>query len=178
MLQISSIQTTLTVFFNNPIGSFTLKDISKESKLAHTSTKQNLKNLISLGLIEQKIEKKGQRKFPVYKATRNKQFIKYKRIYNLTQLEESGIINYIEEKLLPKSIVIFGSYQRGEDVEESDIDLFVEAKKEYLNLQPFEKKLKRKIELHFNEKFTNYPAELKNNIINGIIIYGFLEVYK
>ena len=60
----------------------------------------------------------------------------------------------------------------------SKIDLFVECKKEELNLEKFEKKLGRKIELHFNEDFTLFPKELKNNIINGIVLSGFLEGYK
>ena len=39
-----------------------------------------------------------------------------------------------EGKLAPKSIVLFGSYQKGEDIENSDIDIFVECKKEKLNI--------------------------------------------
>ena len=90
---------------------------------------------------------------------------------------ESGIIAHIEEKLTPKCIVLFGSYQRGEDTEESDIDLFIEAKHKTINTKQFEKKLNRKVELHFNKSFTKYPQELKNNIINGIVLHGFLEGY-
>ena len=33
-------------------------------------------------------------------------------------------------------------------------------------------------ELHFNDNFNSYSKELKNNIINGIVISGFLEGYK
>ena len=101
-----------------------------------------------------------------------------KIIYNITSILESDVITYIEEKLMPKSIVLFGSYARGEDIENSDIDLFVECKKEELDLEKFEKKLSRGIELHFNDKFTLYPKELKNNIINGIVLSGFLEGYR
>ena len=46
------------------------------------------------------------------------------------------------------------------------------------NLKNFEKKLKKRIQIHFKENFSSYPKELKNNIINGIIIYGFLEAFK
>ena len=88
------------------------------------------------------------------------------------------MIEFIEEKLMPKSIVLFGSYRRGEDTESSDIDLFVECKEESINLKPFEKVLGRKIEIHFKEDFMSYPKELKNNIINGIVLNGFLDGYK
>jgi len=108
----------------------------------------------------------------------NKLFKEYKTIYNISTILESKIIGFIEERLMPKSIVLFGSYQRGEDIEKSDIDLFIECKKEELDITSFEKKLGRKIELHFNDNFTSYPKELKNNIINGILLSGFLEGYK
>ncbi len=89
------------------------------------------------------------------------------------------MIDFIEEKLAPRCIVLFGSYPRGgEDSESSDIDIFVECKKEVLNINRFERKLSRKIELHFKENFTSYTAELKNNIINGIVVRGLLECYE
>jgi len=78
---------------------------------------------------------------------------------------------------MPKVIILFGSYQRGEDIEESDIDIFVEGKKEELNLDKFKKQLKRNIQLHFQEDFKKYPKELKNNIVNGIMLDGYLEAY-
>ena len=91
---------------------------------------------------------------------------------------ESGLVELIEEKLTPKSLVLFGSYCRGEDDETSDIDLFLECKREGISADKFQQKLGRKIELHFSENFSLLPKELKNNIANGIVLSGFLEVYK
>ncbi len=179
MLQKSSMQAVLEVFFHFPTKEHTLKDVSSYIKIAHTSVKQNLQNLVKIGLIQQRIEKRGKRKFPAYKANRNnKLFIQYKRIYNLQLIMESEVIPYLEEKLMPKCIVMFGSFQRGEDTEESDVDLFVESRKDDIQLKQFEKKIGRKIEIHFKEHFTSYPKELKNNIINGIVLHGFLVGYK
>ena len=81
------------------------------------------------------------------------------------------------EKFNPNSIVLFGSYQKGEDTIKSDIDLFIESKEQNINLQEFETKLNRKIQLHFNESFEKYPKELKNNICNGIVLKGYLEIF-
>ncbi len=179
MLQKSSMFRTIEIFFVNPTKKNYLMNISRSIGLAHTSVKKNLDKLVKLGLIIESVEKKGERKFPIYKANiDNISFKKHKRIYNLSSLFESGIIEFIEEKLMPKSIVVFGSYQRGEDIESSDIDLFVECKEEELNIVKFEKKLGRKVELHFKEKFDLYPKELKNNIINGVVVNGFLEGYR
>jgi predicted nucleotidyltransferase len=179
MLQKSSMFRTAEFFFVNPSKEHYLMDISRNIGLAHTSIKKNLKDLVKLGIINEHDEKKGERLFPVYHANlSNKLFKKYKLIHNLSFILESGLIDFIEEKLMPKSIVLFGSYSRGEDTETSDVDLFVECKKEELNLKLFEKKMERKIELHFKENFVLYPDELKNNIINGIVLSGFLEGYK
>jgi hypothetical protein len=51
------------------------------------------------------------------------------------------------------------------------------AANEFIDMKKFEKILERNIELHFNEKFSAYPKELKNNIANGILLSGFLEAY-
>lgn len=179
MLQKSSTLKTAEIFFINPTKVHYLMDISRNIGLAHTSVKKNLNRLIELGLVNKLFERKGARKFPIYKANiDNRIFRRYKHMHNLNSILESSLIEFIEEKLTPKSIVLFGSYSRGEDTESSDIDLFVECKKEELNLEKFEKKLMRKAELHFNENFTSYPKELKNSIINGIVLSGFLEGYK
>ena len=179
MLQKSSMFRTSGIFFVSPTKKQYLMDISRSIGLAHTSVKKNLDKLVKLGLIIESVEKKGKRKFPFYKAnTDSKLFKEHKMIYNLSSILKSGMIEFIEEKLMPKSIVLFGSYQRGDDVESSDIDIFVECKEEELNLNKFEKKLDRKVQLHFKENFALYPKELKNNIINGIVVMGFLEGYK
>lgn len=179
MLQKSSRMVVLEVFFAEPSEEHYLMDISRNIKIAHTSVKQNLVKLMKEGLIKQEIQRKGRRKFPVYKSNReDRYFRRYKMIYNLTSLLESGLIDFLEEKIAPKAIVLFGSYRRGEDIESSDIDLFIEGIEESVDLSSFEKKLKRKIQLHFKKEFNSYSKELKNNIINGVVLQGFLEGYK
>ncbi|MFA6888491.1 MAG: nucleotidyltransferase domain-containing protein [Candidatus Woesearchaeota archaeon] len=179
MLQKSSMEKTIAVFFQTPTKAHYLLDISRNIEIAHTSIKHNIDCLMKAGLIFETIEKKGQRKFPLYTANRDaKKFKTAKVLYNLKSVQESGIIEYLEEKLAPKVIVLFGSYRRGEDVESSDIDLFVECKEEQINITKYEKIFAKKIQFHFKENFLTYPKELKNNIINGIVMSGFLEVYK
>ncbi|MEK6848109.1 MAG: nucleotidyltransferase domain-containing protein [Nanoarchaeota archaeon] len=179
MIQKSSIWKTAEVFFSNPTKWHYLKNISKRINLAHTSVKQNLDKLINLGVIKENIEKKGKRIFPIYCANVHEYvFKKYKLIYNITSLIESDLAIFIEKKLSPKSVIVFGSYRRGEDTEDSDIDIFIECEKEEIDVAEFEKKLGRNIQLHFNKNLGSYPKELKNNIINGIVLSGFVEAYK
>lgn len=179
MLQNSSMFKTIELFFRNPNKNYSLSDISREIGIAHTSVKNNLDELADKNIIIKLIEKKKTRNFPFYKANIiSKEFKKYKIIFNIILIKESGLIEFIEDKIMPKSIVLFGSYSRGEDDETSDIDLFVQGKTEDINIEKFEKKLGRKIEIHFNEKFLSFSKELKNNIINGIMLSGYLEGYK
>jgi predicted nucleotidyltransferase len=152
-------------------------EISKTTKTAHTSVKNNLNKLVKLNVIKKSSETKGKRKFPFYKSNLDsEEYKKFKKIYNLASLFE--LAGFLNDSLMPKCIVLFGSYQRGEDTEESDIDLFIECKRKDVELSRFEKQLKRKIQLHFNENFTSLPNEMKNNIINGVVLKGFLEGYK
>ena len=178
MLQKCTIFKVAGVFFDEPSKSHSLMGISRDIKLAHTSVINHLTELIRLKIIKVQIEKKGKRDFPVYSAnTEEESYKKYKKIYNLFKIEESGLVNYLKDRFMPQSVILFGTYSRGEDLKDSDIDLFVECKKQNIVLSAFEKKLNRKIELHFKEQFNDYPKELKNNIINGIVLSGYLEAY-
>jgi len=179
MLQKCSILKVARVFFNEPTKSHYLIEISKKSGIAHTSVKQYLNELKKQSIITENFETKGKRKFPIYKADLDSsEYRSYKMISNQLQLKESDIIKFLNDKLMPKTIVVFGSYSRGEDIEDSDIDIFIECKEENLDLSKYEKILKRRIQLHFKRDFSEYPKELKNNIMNGIILRGFLEGVK
>ena len=176
MLQECSVVRVANVFFNEPTKPHYLMEIAQKAGIAHTSVKKYLNQMKETGIIKETAEKKGKRKFPIYTAnTENKEYKKFKRAINLIKIE--NVTNFLKSKLMPKTIVLFGSYARGEDVEESDIDIFIECKKTELDLSKFEKQLSRKIELHFKEKFNDYPAELKNNIISGIVLSGYLEAF-
>lgn len=178
MLQKCSIFKVAGVFFKEPTKDHYLIEVSKKIQMAHTSVKNHLKDLQKAGIIKERIEEKGKRKFPIYRANiGNEDYKEHKKIYNLLILNESKLIEYLNDNLMPNSIVLFGSYQRGEDIENSDIDIFLECKEGKIDISKFEKMLNRKIQLHFKERFKKYPPELKNNIINGIILKGYLEAF-
>jgi predicted nucleotidyltransferase len=179
MLQKSSIWSTAGIFFSYPTDEHYLLEMSREIGLAHTSLKQNLNQLMKEGIIKETIKKRGNRKYPVYGADTGRPAYKQaKIIYNFTSIQESGIIKQLDDNLMPRCIVLFGSYARGEDVEESDIDIFIECKERKVDIACFENALKRRIQLHFKESFTTLPKAMKNNIVNGVVLKGFLEAYK
>ncbi|MEK6876345.1 MAG: nucleotidyltransferase domain-containing protein [Nanoarchaeota archaeon] len=113
-----------------------------------------------------------------YKANRENEIFRLLKLQNTSFiLHESGCITFLAEKIMPQSIILFGSAAKGEDIEQSDIDLFIEGKETGVNLEKFEKVINRKINLFFKEDFKELSKELKNNIVNGIKLYGFLRAY-
>lgn len=167
----------LQVFFDNPIpkGGFQLREISRIINLAPKSVKKYLEELEKEKIIIQ--QKQRVQGYPTYFANRESEYFKIlKKQFTIVNLYESKIIEFIQEQCLPSAIILFGSAVRGEDIKESDIDLFVLAKEKVLNIKKYELFLKRKINLFFAEDFSKLSKELRNNIINGYIIYGYLKV--
>lgn len=151
-----------------------MREISRNIKVAQPSTINHLKALVKAGLIIR--EEKGL--YPSYKANRDSDIFKaYKKTDLLIQFAEMGILSYINDSCLPNCIILFGSASLGEDIESSDIDLYIQGPETKLNMERFEKPLKRKINLFFEENFNRLSSELKNNIINGIKLKGYLKVF-
>ena len=166
------------MFFREPGKEHSLADVTRKAKLAHTSVKAHLAALKKEGIIRERAELQGGRRYIKYRAdVENGAYRSAKRVQNLLRLEETRLIAFLQEKMLPDAIVLFGSYARGEDVEESDIDLYLACETEAPDLAPFERKLGRRIRLHRRAEFRRYPPELKNNIANGIVMSGYLEAF-
>jgi len=169
----------LKFFFDNPIpidAGFQLREISRKVSLATTSVKQYLNEMVDEGLIIQTNHRLF--KYPVYRANFDStEFKLFKKIDTIISLKESGLIEYLENQCMPDVIILFGSASKGEDTMESDIDLFLVSREIKLDIQDFEIKFKRNINLLFSENFGELSNELKNNIINGVILKGYLKVF-
>ena len=178
MLKKGNIIKVLEVFFDNPLPEgigFQLREISRKIKLAPKSVKLYLKELEKENLI---IERKHRiHNYPVYYANRDNDYFKFlKRLNIIRRIKESGLLDYLDEKCMPEVIILFGSASRGEDVKDSDIDLFLQCKEKKMDLIKFEKELNRKINVFFEENFDKLSKELKQNVINGYKLNGFLRV--
>ncbi|HLD97444.1 MAG TPA: nucleotidyltransferase domain-containing protein [Candidatus Nanoarchaeia archaeon] len=179
MLQNYNKWKVLGLFFDDPLpegGGFQLREISRKVKIAPTSVKNYLKELETEGLILK--SKHRVHGFPLYFAGReNEKFIFYKRLNTLSLVFESGLLNHLQETCMPEVIVLFGSAAKGEDIKTSDIDLFIQCKERKIELEKFEKKINRRISLFFAEDFSDLSGELRNNLINGIKLKGYLKVF-
>ena len=179
MLQKDNRYRILRIFFEDPspkgIG-FQLREVSRKVAIATPSVKKYLTELEKEGLIFK--VKHRIHGYPVYYANRDNDSFKFlKRLDTLMKIKESGLLEYLSESCMPDVIILFGSSASGEDLKDSDIDLFVASKDEKLSLDKFEKHLNRKISILFSDSFGRMSKELKNIIINGVILKGYLKVF-
>jgi len=107
----------------------------------------------------------------------NHKVMQLKRIDNLKQIYETGLADFLEKEFAGATIILFGSYSRGEDIVNSDLDLAVIGRKDKLiNVTDFEKDLERKININFYDSFKDIHKHLKENLCNGIVLVGGVEL--
>jgi len=146
--------------------------IARELKVSPTAISKAIKYLENQGIA--KIEKSKSMNFISIQLNRdNQKVMQLKRAENLKQIYESNLIEELEEKFAGSTIILFGSYSRGDDTITSDIDVAIIGRKERaINLEKFENILARKITLNFYESLASIHKELKENLFNGIVLSG------
>ena len=157
-------------FFRAPERTFYLRELAEETGISASTVSRIVKKLDKRGILE--VEK--DLKMKIFAS--GKQFKNLKRAYNLWKLEESNLIDEIQEKSVPEAIILFGSYSRGEDKEKSDIDIAViNGRKPEIKLSKHEEKLGRKISIQTVDR-----QQIGNNFLetisNGITLRGHLEL--
>jgi len=162
----------LKIIFENPTTKFHLRELARLTQLM-PNTIINISNK----LLKEKLIIKEKRKHIVEISANieHKDFIIQKKLFNLQQIYSSGIIEFLKQKYSPKLISVIGSFSKGEDIENSDIDIVIITTKEKREeLTKFEKKLSRKIHLLLTD-YKKISKEFYTNLINGIVLYGFIE---
>jgi len=105
------------------------------------------------------------------------QVLHLKRADNLKLIYESGLSDSLEREFAGASIILFGSYSRGDDIINSDIDIAIIGRKDKLiDLAKYEKQLERQINLNFYASFGKIHKNLKESLCNGIILAGGVEL--
>ncbi len=155
------------LFFDFPSRRFGIREISRFVNVSHPSVMKYIAVLEKEGIIR-KVDSG-------FSASGSKQYKLMKKLALIEEMARIDLIKYIEEECMPNVIVLFGSASRGEDDEESDIDLFVESKEKELDLRTFEKKIKRKINVTFGV-MQKLNKDFLESVINGIILFGGIRI--
>ena len=160
-----------------------LREIARLLKVSPTAISNSLSELEKEGLA--KIQKSKKINLLSIEFNRdNSNAIELKRAENLKMIYESGLSNFLFNEFPGCTIILFGSYSRGEDAwvgdakeNRSDIDIAVVGTKEKeVNLAKFEELLEREIIINFYGSFKEIHTHLRNNILNGIVLSGGVEL--
>ncbi len=150
------------------------RETAKILKVSPTAVSNSTKKLKNSNLI--KVEKTKTINFISFNRDEQRA-IELKRVENLKNLYISELSDYLEKEVAAATVILFGSYSKGEDTNTSDIDIaVVERKDKMLELEKFEKILNRKINVNFYDSWKKIHKNLRNNILNGIILHGGVEL--
>lgn len=164
----------LKIFLFHSTESFGLRELARMSEISPPSVMGYLQEFIKQGLVK-RFDKNGS---PFYQAERdNAIFREYMKMGVIFEINHSGLADYLWKELSPEAIIFYGSFAKGEATEGSDVDLFILGKERKVGLDKFEKKIGLKIHLIFQDDVKKIPKELKNNLINGIVLRGYLKLF-
>ncbi len=159
--------------FEAPTYRFHTRELARETKLNPNTIINLIPRLNKKGIIKRE---KIKHMVEIYANIEGKQFLRHKRLFNIQQLYDSGLVDFLMSQYNnPEAIVVMGSYSRGEDVEKSDIDIVVITNKtNILDMEKYGKILRRKIHL-LPLEYKKITKEFYKNLVNGVILYGFLR---
>lgn len=149
------------------------RQLAIELNVSQPAIKKALPYLEQVNFI--KVEK--DQRLSIKLNTENNKITQLKRVDNLKHLYESNLADYLEKEFAGATIIVFGSFSRGEDTINSDIDIAVIGRKEkQLKLENYKKLFEREINIQYYESFQKINKHLKENLANGIILFGGFEL--
>jgi len=166
-------------FFDFPSKEMSLNDLSEAVGISKTTANKVVTKFVQEGFLKKQVLGKIWRISCNIAHPHN---LIAKVPYHLTAIYQSGILDAIYKQIpSPRVVILFGSYRKGDDNEQSDIDIAVEVLgNEEMKLQELGRLEKLgfrtnvKVNLHI---FTRNKIDLNlfANIANGIVLSGFLE---
>ncbi len=161
----------LTPFFEDNYKRINVREYARIQKISAPTASKLLEFFYKEGILKREEE----RNYIFYFANKESSvFRDILRIYWKTKLTNSGLIKMLQHELISPVIILFGSLSKGEAKPDSDIDLavFSSTKKE-LNLEKFEKLLKRKVQIFMFKNIEDVKNKpLLKNILNGCKMEG------
>ncbi len=160
----------LSPYFEDCYREFSVREYSRKIGVSPPTASKMLNEFVGEGFLK----KREERGFLLFRANRRNLVMKnLSHIYWSEKLEE--LIKFIGHESYASSVVLFGSLSKLEVTKESDIDIAVFSKsKKKINIDKFEKKLGREIQIFVFESLEKVNKELRSNIMNGYVLGGYL----
>src|SRR3989338_1174195 len=112
-------------FFDFPGMDIGLSDLAKQAKISKTTARRVVNRLAKEQFLVLRIFGRNIR---ISMAQRHPYLSTRKIPYNLNRILGSGILEGVHDRFPnPKAVLLFGSYRKGDDNEQSDIDIAVEV---------------------------------------------------
>ena len=100
-----------------------------------------------------------------------------KRYWNILKVYSSGLESYLKDSSPGATIILFGSFARGDDIYNSDIDIaIIGMEKKDIPVSQFEKFFQKDIHISFFKNFREIHKNLKENLCNGIVLSGAITL--
>lgn len=113
----------LNFVFANPTKEFYEKRIAESTKVSVGACNRYMKKLSEMGFLLK--EKRGKMNF--YKLNGENPLVRQlKLLFTL----DSALVRCIKERIIEGEVFLYGSFARGEDVEESDFDILLISERE------------------------------------------------
>jgi len=161
------------LFFEEPNERFHIRGVSRLLKIPKTTVSYTVHKLVQDGLVT--TEKNV---FTMFKANIDHPLYKHlKKAFLIQKIIRSGILEYIESNVYPHCIILYGSVAQGSYTSQSDIDLFVQSSAIELKTEKFATKIGHNINILFEPKLNEISFELLNNLINGEVMKGYLQLH-
>jgi predicted nucleotidyltransferase len=161
----------LSLFFNNPESKFYLREIARHIGKDAAGIKRELDSLVKIGLLA--VEKRGVQKY--YSADKNSPiFSEMKGLIFKTTGVHGSIKAALSRLKGVRAAFIYGSYAKGAEKEESNINLMVVGQVNITELNDMvmglEENLKREIDyLVFDEQEYRKRKESRDPFIRDIV---------
>lgn len=169
-------QGILRLLFVKAGSSLNQRSISRAIGVSQPAVMKAIPGMAKMSFVRVDQDKESKR-WSIELNRDNDRVMQLKRVDNLRQIYETGLSNMLEKEFAGATIILFGSYSRGEDIQSSDIDIAIVGRKEKgIDLEVFEKELGRRINLNFYDSFGRIHKHLRENLFNGIVLSGGVEL--
>jgi predicted nucleotidyltransferase len=156
-----------------------LREVARLARITPVSAGRYLKQFSKAGLLTSRSE----RNHTLFSPADTTAFRLEKRFWNVRRITQSGLLKHLDEQLAYPTVILFGSVAKGENGPHSDVDLFIiSSEKKDITLEQFRSLFGAEIQvfLHTKKEFQQLcktsPA-LINNVLNGVILSGYVEVF-
>jgi len=171
----------LEYFFDEPYQEVYLRELARRVELSVFSLKSAVDDLVGDGLLVER--RVGRLRY--LRANLDSLFFRCLKVaFNVKKILDCGIVEFLKQGVpAVSSVVLFGSWAKGENDSKSDVDLLVIGQRPVeFDVSAFEARLKGGLELivmrwsEWRRKAQEDRAFYLEIITDGVLLYGNLPV--